>query len=110
MQTLFYSPGMEATVLLEVTDGYSNVRQDSLTTPAVYIIKPDLSLLDGYVQYMDRIGTGLYVFKFTIPSGGTSVGTYIADISYTDPEGYNSNSTVQIVVSAPYGIYNISIG
>lgn len=111
MQTLNYTPGQTATVILEVNDGYSNVRQDSLTTPVVLqIFKPDLSLMDGYVQEMTRLDTGLYIFKFVLPSGASAVGSYIVDISYTDPDGYDSSSTVQILVNAPYGQYGLTIG
>ena len=86
MQILSYSPGQVATVFLEVTDGYSNVRVDSLIFPYVSkLILPDLSFADGYPQTMTRIDLGLYVYKFTLPKGASSIGSYLLDIRYRTP-------------------------
>lgn len=111
MQTLSYSPGQVATIFLEITDGYSNVRQDSLTTPLVMrIFKPDLTYMDGYIQEMDRIDVGLYTFKFTLPSGAAAVGSYLVDVAYTDPDGFNSNVAYQILVNSQFGQFGTTIG
>lgn len=111
MQILSYSPGQKVTIFLEVTDGYSNVRQDSLTIPVVVrIFKPDLTFLDGYVQEMDRLDTGLYTFQFTLPSGASAVGSYLVDVAYTDPDGFNSSAAFQIVVTASSGNFGVTIG
>lgn len=111
MQVLSYFPGQIATIFLEVTDGYNNVREDSSTTPVVVrIFKPDLTYMDGYIQPMDRLDTGLYRFQFTIPTGASAVGSYLVDVAYTDPDGFNSSATFQVVVTAPFGNFGVTIG
>lgn len=111
MQVLSYFPGQVATIFLEVTDGYNNIREDSHTTPVVVrIFKPDLTYMDGYIQAMDRLDTGLYRFQFTIPTGAAAVGSYLVDVAYTDPGGFHSGALFQIVVTAPFGNFGVTIG
>lgn len=115
---LSYSPGQTATIFLEVTDGYSNVRVDSTTTPVVNrIFMPDLTLMDGYVQDMTRIDTGLYTFQFVLPTGASAVGSYLVDVIYNSPftAGGNSGDDInyaayQIIVNAPFGNYGLTTG
>ena len=118
VQILSYSPGQVATIFLEVTDGYSNVRMDSLITPSIErIFYPDLSLADGYPQDMTRLDVGLYVFQLTLPSGASAVGSYLIDVIYRSPitaggdPGDDVNyAAYQIIVNAPFGNYGITVG
>lgn len=111
MHILNYSPGQTVSIFLENTDGYQHVRQDSLTVPVVVrILKPDLTPMDGYAQFMDRIDTGLYTFQFVLPTGASAVGSYLVDVSYTDHDGFHSSALYQIVVNAAFGNYGITIG
>jgi hypothetical protein len=110
---LSYFPGQTATIFLEVTDGYSNVRVDSVSMPIISrILLPDLSLRDGYAQEMTRIDTGLYTFKFTLPTGAASIGSYLVDVLYRSPftAGGNAGNDIsyaayQVIVNAPFGMY-----
>ena len=118
MQILSYFPGQTASIFLEVTDGYSNVRVDTVFTPSVLkIIMPDLSLSSGYPKNMTRLGLGLYTFQFIIPSGASSIGSYLLDVSYRSPfkAGGNSGDDIsyeayQIIVNAPYGNFSVGLG
>jgi len=118
MQTLSYFPGQIATIFLEVTDGYSNVRIDSTVIPSVaQIIFPDLSIAPSYPQNMTRLGVGLYTFHFTLPSGAAAVGSYLIDVKYRNPQNAGGNSgddiasaAYQIIVTAPFGNFAVTIG
>ena len=115
---LSYFPGQTATIFLEVTDGYSNVRVDSIDLPSItQVIYPDLSAAENYPQDMTRIGLGLYTFQLTIPSGAVAVGSYLVDVIYRSPftAGGNSGDDInyaayQIIVNAPFGSYGITTG
>ena len=90
--TLFYRPGETGTIVFETYDGYG-VRADRYPTPVVSrVILPEfldddgyLALSDGYPQSMTQLDTGLFYYKFILPTGGSAVGTYIFDITYEDP-------------------------
>ncbi len=118
IQALSYFPGQIATVFLEVTDGYSNVREDSLTIPSVVrVIFPDLSLAPSYPQDMTRLDVGLYTFQFTIPKGASAVGSYLIDVQYSLPQNFGgdpgddfSSAAFQIIVTAPFGNFGTTIG
>lgn len=109
IQTLNYFPGQLAVVWLETLDGYGT-RADPPALPTITrIIFPGFTLASGYPQAMTRLDVGLYYGTFTLPTGGASVGNYLVDTAYLDPDGdgYTYNRAFQIVVSAPYGNYSI---
>lgn len=110
-QVLSYFPGQQVTVFLETKtiDGY---RMDSPTTPMVVrIIFPGLTLAANYPAAMDQIDTGLYYAQFTIPTGAEAVGSYLVDVSYTNPSTSITNTEIyQIVVTAPYGNFGTTTG
>ena len=85
-------------------------RANSLTTPIVSrIILPDLTLAVGYPKNMIKIDTGLYYFSFVLPVGAISVGSYLVDMSYTNPVNeVITNTACQIVVNAPYGNWSMT--
>lgn len=111
MQTLSYFPGQKATIFLSIVDGYG-VRTDSITTPTVdKIIIPDFTLIDGYPQDMIQLDIGLYYYQFTLPTGAVSVGNYLVDVSFTNPDNGNiNNQSYQIIVTAPFGNFSTTIG
>jgi hypothetical protein len=109
VQTLYYSPGQQATIILEIiSDGY---RANPPTLPLINrIIYPGLTLASGFPQYMTQIDTGLYRFIFTLPTGAASVGTYLVDGYYIDPSTLSTiNALYQVVVTAPFGIYSATV-
>jgi hypothetical protein len=132
LQTLFYSPGQTATIFVEtldengeradasldgylgpsMDDGYEDGYSDTYHHPMVMkLVFPDLSLADDYPVHMVKLDTGLFYYQFVLPSGATAVGSYLVDISYTDPTTlFTKTSLYQISVNSPYGNYSITAG
>jgi hypothetical protein len=109
VQVLSYFPGQKVTIYLETVDGYG-VRTDTLSLPVVSrIIFPAMTLASGYPQNMTRLDIGLYYFQFTLPSGASSVGSYLVDVSYVNPvNSVNVIQAYQIEVTAPYGNFSVT--
>lgn len=103
-QVLYHNPGQSVTLVLEThdSDGY---RADGYLFPVVdRIIFPTLTLADDYPQSMIQLDTGLYYYKFTLPTGADSFGTYIIDVTYDDPSTENTTTIAyQVVVTAVTG-------
>lgn len=106
---LQYSPGQLVTIIFETLNDVG-ARSDGYGIPVIYrIIFPNLSLASGYPQNMNRLDIGLFTFQFTLPINAASVGSYIVDIAYLNPNNGNPESTFfQVIVSAPGGQYSIS--
>jgi hypothetical protein len=107
--TLYHNPGQSVTIVLEThnSDGY---RADGYLFPVVdRIILPNLNLADDYPQSMIQLDTGLYYYKFTLGTGATSFGTYIVDVTYTDPATDNTTTIAyQVVVTAVTGNFGFN--
>lgn len=115
--TLYYSPGQQATIVFQVlnslgerSDAFDGYYGDGYAPQITRIIFPNLSLAAGYPQTMTRLDVGLFIASFTLPTNAASVGTYIVDILYYDPDNPNQyeNTFVQIISSAPFGQYSAS--
>lgn len=113
---LFYTPGQEATITLEIlnSDGYRfDGYVDGYAPQVDRIFLPSLVLMtDGYYpKVMTKLDAGLYHFKFTIPTGSVAVGSYLADVSYkSSVTTYKKQQLYQIVVTAPFGQYALISG
>lgn len=106
MQVLYYFPGQEATIFLETVDNHG-ARIDSATQPAVTrIVFPDLSLATGFPQDMVKLDTGLYYFRFTLPTHAIAIGSYLVEVSYTNFNTFQNTVGYQIIVSAPFGNFS----
>jgi hypothetical protein len=115
---LNYSPGQQATIIYQVlnaagerTDAFDGYGGNPGTPPTITrIIFPNLSLAGGYPQAMTRLDVGLFTFQFTLPILATSVGSYIVDILYYNPDSPNQykNDLVQVICTAPFGQYSAS--
>lgn len=107
---MYYDSGQVASVLLQITspDGYAI---DSYSIPQVIgVFKPDLTEMTGFPVNMSRLGTltGAYIARFQLPSGLTSVGTYIAVVKYVDAiTRYEIQSLHQIVVGTTLGANSV---
>lgn len=108
---LNYTPGEEVTIFLDVKDGYG-VRANSETLPIVSrIVFPGMNLAANYPQNTTQIDVGLYYYKFTLPIGSTSVGSYLVEVEYKSPiNDLIVNEYYHLIVSAPYGNYSATIG
>jgi len=97
-------------------DGYVNALVDGYITSSRYptivrLVFPDLDLASGYPARMIKLDTGLYYYQFVLPTGATAVGSYLVDVSFTDPSTlYTKTYLYQIAVNAPYGNYGITVG
>lgn len=118
-QNLSYFPGQTVTVFLETknSDGYycdgyysDGYTIDGYEFPVIQrIFKPDFTLDGYYPQPMVQLSTGLYYFKFILPTGASSVGSYFVDIAYREPNTYLLKFySYQIVVNAPFGLYSVT--
>ena len=117
-QILPYFPGQTATLYLEVknSDGYyfdvayDGYEIDGYLGPVVQrMIKPDFTLDGYYPQPMTKFSDGVYYFNIILPRGSVAIGSYFVDIAYREPSTYLLKfQASQIIVSAPYGNYNIS--
>ena len=105
---LNYNPGQEVTILLEILDS-TGARVDGYSLPIVSnVFFPDLTTSTLYPAVMSRLTTGLYYHKFKLPSGASTVGTYIVDLTWADELNNIKNGIYQVVVTAPYGQYSVS--
>ena len=53
---------------------------------------------------MVKADTGLYYARFTLPKTAGSLGTYIVDVEYTDPDDFGTKiKTYNILINSPYG-------
>lgn len=108
---LSYMPGQTVTVVQQVlnSDGY---RADGYLPPVVArVVVPGFTLSTGtYPIFMTKLDTGLYAYNFTLPSGAVAVGTYIVDIYWYHPTtNFLQQDFVQVNVTAPFGIYNVTV-
>jgi len=106
---LTYSPGQVATVFWQILnlDGY---RVDGYGGAPVItrVVLPNLTVAAGYPVSMNRFDVGLYVYSFTLPTGAASVGSYLVDIQWYNPDTLQlQEDFVQIVVNSPYGVYSV---
>jgi hypothetical protein len=114
---LTYFPGQEVTIFLDTKlDGYLADADylthpiDGYNSPVVNrIFTPTLDLSINYPQPLIRIDTGLYYYKFRLPTGAAAVGSYLIDIEYRRPSDNNLQSIMyQVICSAPFGLYSVS--
>jgi hypothetical protein len=106
---LTYSPGQTATIFWQVTniDGY---RVDGYGGPPTIarVIIPNLTQATGYPIVMTRLDVGLFIYSFPLPIGAISVGSYLVDIQWFNPDTLQlQEDFVQIVVNSPYGTYSV---
>lgn len=115
---LSYAPGQTVTIIQEVlnldgyrADGYNFSGSGALGAPVIArIVFPNFTLATGYPIAMTKLDTGLYSSSFILPTGSTAVGTYIIDIYWYHPSTLKlQQSYTQIVVTAPYGLYGVTI-
>lgn len=112
-EILSYFPGMQVTIFLETLDANGQRQSDGYdgySVPVVTrIILPGLTLAAGYPQAMTQLDIGLYTFQFTLPIGAVAIGSYLVDVAYLNYAGYVNYQTYQIVVTAPFGNYGITV-
>lgn len=113
---LSHMPGQTVTIVQQVfnsdgyrADGYSFTGSGPFGAPVIArVIFPNFTLAPAYPVAMTKLDTGLYSFSFVLPTGATSVGTYIVDGYWYHPSTHKLQQDVtQVVVTAPFGLYSI---
>ncbi len=101
INTIFCSSGHQVTLILQVLDS-TGKRADSHINPNIdRILSPTFNQAVGYPLNMIKISTGFYYYKFNAPTNLASVGTYIVDVSWHDPDTkLIKQDFYQIVVSS----------
>lgn len=99
--TLHANPGQTASLVIQTVDGYGE-RVNANVPQVMSIYFPDKSLAQGFPQAMTNIGVGLYSYDIAIPSGATSLGSFIANIRHTEDSSVVWNVYV-ISVARPFG-------
>lgn len=106
MNILYYSPGQKATIYLETKDGYQRISSPELPI-LEFLYLPDGTKSKDYPESLTLLEDGIYYINIVLPSGGTSVGSYLADIKYVHPTTLEiMHELTHIIVTAPYGIYS----
>lgn len=100
---IFANPGQTVSLVSQVVDGYG-ARVDGYVPQVTSVLMPDQTVASGFPLSMTRLDTGLYAAQIQIPSGSSSVGTFIASVLYTDPStGGPVWQVYQITVALPFG-------
>ena len=101
--SLFANPGQTVSLVTQVVDGYGD-RVDGYVPQVTSVLLPDQTASSGFPLAMTRLDTGLYAAQLEIPSGSSSIGTFIASVLYTDPTaGTPVWQLFQITVALPFG-------
>jgi hypothetical protein len=101
--SIFSNPGQTVRLVVQVLDSYGN-RSDGYVPLVTSVYFPNLSLASGYPIAMTRIDTGLYIHGLTLPTGNSSLGTYIANVySKEVGSGLIKWEVFQIQVARPFG-------
>lgn len=112
-EILSYFPGQQVTIFLETLDVNGQRTDDGYNGSAVpvvlRVILPGYTLASGYPQPMTQLDVGLYTFQFNLPTGAVAVGSYLVDVAYMNTLGFVNYQTYQIIVTAPFGNYGITV-
>lgn len=101
--SVFANPGQTINLVTQVVDGYG-ARVDGYVPQVTSVLLPSLQESSGFPVNMTKIATGLYVLQLLIPSGSTSIGTFIVNVLYTDPAtGSPVWQVFQVNVALPFG-------
>jgi hypothetical protein len=107
--SIFANPGKNVTIAVQVLDGYG--RSDGYGSPVVDWVRfPSGLMAADFPQAMTRIEQGVYAYTLSIPSGMSSVGTFIVSASYSDPldQSLTKFELFLINVALPFGNSSVS--
>ena len=99
MSEIIYAyPKQTINLVFEVLNS-SQERTDAPSLPIILnVYKPDLTLFTGYPLVMTNIDIGLYSFNIILPMGPAAIGTYIANIIWTDPSSLKQKQTYYQII------------
>lgn len=101
MTTYIYAnPGQLVKIVTQTTtaDGY---RDDGYIPAVTSVVLPDSTLAAGYPINMTKVDTGLYSLSLQIPTGYSSLGSYIVSVYFENPAA--NWQTFVVNVARPFG-------
>jgi hypothetical protein len=107
---IFANPGQVITLPIQTLDGYGS-RTDGYQPTIESILLPNSTFATGYPIVMNKIDTGFYISRITIPTGASALGTYIVSILYDDPANPAHHEIWKIFLincSLPFGNSSVS--
>lgn len=100
--------GQTVIIAAQVLDGYQE-RTDGYTPTVDFVLNPSGTEMSGYPANMSRLSEGLYNSSISIPSGLANEGTYLASVSWTDPDSGRTRYQIFLINAArPFGIATAS--
>ena len=92
--------------LVDGYDGYDGYFQ----SPTIdWILLPSGSFLAGLPVIMTNISDGVYRYLYTVPTGLSAVGNYLASCSFLNPNsGLTNYKLFSLQISLPFGISNVA--
>ncbi len=109
---LFANPGQTVVLAVQVVDGYGERVDgyDGYGPPRLMsVIFPNGSAALGYPPNMTKAQTGLYTHALTLPTGPSSLGTFLASARWVDPSGTSVHwQLFSIQVALPFGNSSVS--
>jgi hypothetical protein len=102
--SIFANPGQRIAISLQVVDGYGALH-DGYQAPTVdFVSLPNGSFLSGYPAVMSQVSPGIWRYFLTLPTGFTSLGSYLVSCSWPHPDtSIFQNELFIINVAMPFG-------
>ena len=104
---IFANPGQTVRLIIQTLD-INGQRADGYIPRVVSILFPDLTIAADYPQDMTKIDTGLYAYGLVIPTGVTSLGTFVVSIYSEGGGSVPIWDTFMIQVARPFGNSSVS--
>lgn len=98
------NPGQKITIAIQVVDGYGGLH-DGYQAPTVdFLLNPAGNLMSGYPSVMTEIVSGIWKSTISLPTGMSSLGSYLASCSWPAPDtGVFQNELFILNVALPFG-------
>ena len=81
---IFANPGQTVRLAVQTVDGYGT-RVDGYVPRVDSVYFPNLDQAAGYPKLMSKLETGLYIHGLELPSGESSLGTFVVSVFYQQP-------------------------
>lgn len=109
--SLSTNPGQTVRIIVATKDGYGE-RVDGYAAQVDFVLNPDLTEFSGtFPASMEEVSVGLYSFEIALPSGVSNIGTYIASVSWIDPDSGSTQYEDFLINSfRPFGNSSVSPG
>lgn len=101
---LYAQPGQTINLIAEILDN-EGYRTDGYTSAPIVdsFLNSSFQEAMGFPSAMTRLSQGLWYKNITLNKGITSIGNYLANISWQNIDGYVENLSYLICVNAAFG-------